>query len=167
MAGIWRWKQHTVLLAALLAAGCGFHLPTQDYSTLLEGGVAIAGGENTAEFLPELQAALRRAGAGENEATWRVEVLRYRETQSILRVDLRGRAAEYFLESTVDFRIGNGTAAEPLTQKLYVSRHMRHNLQGLSDAGAAESFYREEMRQVLAQRLVERLAEYARTAAER
>ncbi len=163
-------RQHclqSALLAALLAAGCGFHLPEADYGTLLADGVLVSGGENTEEFLPELQAALRSAGAGENGDAWQVALTSYREKQSILQVDPRGRAAEYFLESTINFRLiqRDGKAGE--AQKLYVSRHMRHNLRGLSDTEATEIFYRHEMRKALARRLVERLAEYVRAVAER
>ena len=161
-------RQHSLqsaLLAALLLAGCGFQLPETDYGTLLAGGVTVQGSENTGEFLPALQAALRSAGADEDGDAWQVEVLNYRDKQSVLRVDARGRVAEYFLESTVDFRIREHDGQAGKVRDLYVSRHMHHNLRGLSDVEPAATFYRHEMRKDLARRLVEQLAEYARTTA--
>lgn len=156
-----RWVTRLCLLVAVpvLLAGCGFALRQHD-SYAFETIAISPGGSAIASVLKRyLGDRVRPVVPGGDPAQVTVDVLSETQTQTIAGTSSAGLVREFLLQSVVRFRFRDARGQELLpATEIQQQRFMTYNETYASAKGEEAKLMFDEMRQDLAQQILNRLA---------
>jgi LPS-assembly lipoprotein len=149
-----------VVLLALLAGGCGFHLRTWDIGSSIEAAHVVSNPRNPLEA--PLRLALRQAGVAEAgsaaDATVVVELLDSRRDRRSITVSGQGRAAEYETILGVRYRVTDGRGSELVEpQWLERERVFRVDRDNIIGSSEEQALLEREMQNDLVQQILRAL----------
>ncbi|MDX5332454.1 MAG: LPS assembly lipoprotein LptE [Gammaproteobacteria bacterium] len=151
-----------VLLAVLLAAGCGFQLRGAANLPPEMARTYISGLDARDVLFLELKRQLRAMGVevvdGPEQATAQLRFLERRDTRRVLSVGNQATVREYELMTSVRFDargIGNDFRRDPVT--LTATRELSFDETNVHSTAGEEALLREDMQRDMVQRVLRRL----------
>lgn len=156
----------SLVLATVILQGCGFHLrgSVRVPPNLTPAYVEAAEGSELAE---QLRHALRDAGVqlatAPSEAKARIRILGEKYNSRVLSVDGQGKVVEYELHYRLDFDVLNSAGTELVPrQKIDVVQSLVNPDIEVLGKLEEESLLREDMRQDMVGRMLERMRAHLR-----